>query len=209
MPPPSNPLPARAPEDDAASTSRLEARRRLLEAVADSIREKGLQRTQINDIVRLAQVSKRTFYECFPDKESCFVELIEQWSDELFAAVERALDPEGPWEAQVDACLDAYLAALNRDRAFNVFVTRELASLGSRGAHLEARDVDRFVTFLMEMTRDRGMRRAGVEPVTRDTAVMLIGGISELVDRATRDGRPPESTAETIKAVVKLVLRPR
>jgi AcrR family transcriptional regulator len=180
MTPPSDPSLAQAPEDDAAATSRLEARGRLLEAVAVSIREKGLQRTQINDIVRHAQVSKRTFYECFPDKESCFVEVIEQFSEELFAAVERALDPELPWDVQVDACLDAYLAALNRDSAFNVFVTRDV-----------------------------GMRRAGVKPVTRDAAVMLIGGIAELVDRATRDGRPPESTADTIKSVVKLVIGPR
>jgi hypothetical protein len=61
----------------------------------------------------------------------------------------------------------------------------------------------------MDMTRDVGMRRAGVKPVTRDAAVMLIGGIAELVDRATRDGRPPESTADTIKSVVKLVIGPR
>jgi hypothetical protein len=60
----------------------------------------------------------------------------------------------------------------------------------------------------MEMTRSPGMRRSGVAPVSRDTAILLIAGISELVDRAAREGRPYDQLGDTIKEVVKLVLRP-
>lgn len=184
-------------------------RRRLLDGLAQSIREKGLQSTQITDIVRNARTSRRTFYECFEDKESCFEDLIDAWMRELLDTVQAAVDPEAPWREQVDAAVDTYLGAIADDPALAVTVTRELSTLGSRGVELQERDIDRYVKLIMEMTRGPAMRRAGVMPLELDAAVMLIGGVAELVDRATRDGRPPEAVGDTMKAVVKLVIQPR
>src|SRR5690242_4043853 len=95
-----------------AHETTLDNRTRLLEGLARSLREKGLQRTQISDIVRNARTSRRTFYECFPDKESAFVELIRAASVAVLASVEAAIDPEAPWEEQVEVAIDAYLTAL-------------------------------------------------------------------------------------------------
>ena len=187
---------------------RADTRRRLLDGLAQSIREKGLRSTQIIDIVRNARVSNRTFYECFADKEACFTELIEEWMLAILEIVQAALDPEAPWDEQVDTTVEAYLAALAENPALTVTVTRELPALGTRGAALQENDIDRMATFLMEMTRGPGMRRAGVEPITLGTAVMLIGGIAEIVDRAAREGQPTESVGQTIKTVVKRVIGP-
>jgi AcrR family transcriptional regulator len=193
----------------AAPQTITDAHRRLLDGLATAIREKGLRQTQINDIVRHARVSKRTFYECFADKEACFAELIEEWSLGLLAVAEAALDPHAPWEEQVDATVDAHLAALDADPALTVTITRELPAMGARGAALQEQDIDRLAQFLMDATRGPAMRHAGIEPVTLDTAVMLIGGIAEVVDRATREGRPAASVAATIKTVIKRVIGPR
>ena len=83
----------------------LDRRGRLLEGLAQSVREKGLQRTQIADVVRHAHTSRRTFYECFADKESAFVELIRESSIALRGLVGAAVDPGAPWEQQIDAAL--------------------------------------------------------------------------------------------------------
>ncbi|MFF5965158.1 TetR/AcrR family transcriptional regulator [Streptomyces collinus] len=187
---------------------RADTRRRLLDGLAQAIRDKGLRGTQITDIVRNARVSNRTFYECFPDKESCFTELIEEWMLAILEIVQAALDPEAPWDEQVDTTVETYLAALAENPAMTVTVTRELPALGARGAVLQENDIDRMATFLMEMTRGPAMRRAGVEPITLDTAVMLIGGIAEIVDRAAREGQPSESVGQTVKTVVKRVIGP-
>jgi hypothetical protein len=53
------------------------------------------------------------------------------------------------------------------------------------------------------------MRRAGVEPVSLDTAVMLIGGVAELIARATHEGTPLGEIGVTAKAVIKAVIAPR
>jgi AcrR family transcriptional regulator len=191
-----------------AQKTRTDAHRRLLDGLAQSIREKGLRQTQINDIVRNARVSKRTFYECFADKESCFVELIEEWTRTLIGVAQEALDPEAPWEEQVDVTVDAYLAAIDDDPALEVTITRELPAMGERGMATHEEDINRIARFLMETTQGPAMRRAGVEQISFDAAVMLIAGIAELLDRTTREGRAAGTAAPTIKMVIKRVIGP-
>jgi len=183
-------------------------RERLLAGLAESISEKGLQHTQIGDIVKRARASRRTFYECFPDKESCFIELIRAASQTLVAEIEAAVDPAAPWETQVDQAIDAYLGALAGNPALTATVSRELPTLGARGAALQQEGVDRFARLIVTLASRPEMREAGIEPVDLDTAVMLTGGISELVARADPHDEDLSKVAETAKPVIKAVLAP-
>lgn len=183
-------------------------RERLLLGLAESIREKGLQGTQIGDIVKHARTSRRTFYECFPDKESCFIEMIRAASQAIAAEIEAAVDPAAPWESQVDQAIDAYLGALSRDPALTATISRELPALGARGAALQQEGVERFAKLIVTLSARPGMRRAGIEPVDLETAVMLTGGISELVARTDPNDADLSNVAATAKAVVKAVLGP-
>jgi AcrR family transcriptional regulator len=186
-----------------------ENRYRLLEGLAASLREKGLQGTQITDIVRHARTSKRTFYECFPDKESAFVELIREWSVGILAAVELAIDATAPWGEQVDQAIDTYIGALSEDPAGSATVSRDLPSLGTRGAALQREGVDRFAGLMVRISRRPEARSAGIDPVSHDAAVMLVGGIAELLARASQDGTPLQNVADTAKAVIKAAIHPR
>ena len=62
-------------------------RRRLLDGLAASIEERGYRETTVADIVRCARTSKRTFYDYFPTKEACFVELLSANNEELVATL--------------------------------------------------------------------------------------------------------------------------
>jgi AcrR family transcriptional regulator len=193
----------------ATDETKIDHRGRLLEGLAQSLREQGLQHTQVGDVVRHARMSRRTFYECFPDKESAFVELIRESSIAILALVDAAVDPEAPWDAQVDCAIDVYLSALTEDPALTATVSRELPTLGDRGAALQHEGIDRFAHLVVKIAGGPGMRRAGVAPVTLDAAVMLIGGVAELIARATHDGRPLSEVGDTAKAVIKAVIEPR
>lgn len=186
----------------------LDHRSRLLEGLAQSVREKGLQRTQIADVVRHAHTSRRTFYECFADKESAFVELIRESSIALRGLVEAAVDPQAPWEEQIDSALDAYFTALSGDRALVATVSRELPTLGERGTALQHEGVERFAQLVVQLTRGPGMRRASVREVTLEEAAMLMGGIAELVARAVHEDRPLSAAASTAKTVIKAAIGP-
>lgn len=192
----------------ATATPRLDNRGRLLEGLAQSLREKGLRGTQITDIVRHARTSRRTFYECFPDKESAFVELFREASVAIHGLVQGAVDPGAPWEAQIEGAIDAYFAALGSDPALAATVSRELPTLGDRGAALQHEGVDRFADLVVRLTRGPAMHNAGVRPVTSEEAVMLIGGVAELVARATAGDLSLAQAAATAKAVVKAAIGP-
>lgn len=188
---------------------RVGFRQRLLEGLAASIREKGLQGTQIADIVRHARTSRRTFYECFPDKESCFVELVEMSNAAIVDAVRAAVDPTAPWAAQVDQAIDSYLEALGSDPSLTVTISRELPSLGNRGADLLHASIDRYAQLVLALIDSSRPKRGARAQVTLDEAVMLAGGVAETVGRASLRGEDVRSTAPVIKAVFKAVLDPR
>jgi AcrR family transcriptional regulator len=195
--------------DPPAAEDGRDFRRRLLDGFEQSIRERGLRQTQINDIVRIARTSKRTFYECFADREACFAELIDEWGRKTLDAVAAAVDRDAPWDRQVDSTVDAYLGFVAVNPVLAVTVSRELPTLGARGAKLQEEDVDRFALLVMELSRGPGAVRAGMDPVDLITARMLIGGVAEVLDRAIREGDPLESVAATVKTVIKRVIGPR
>src|SRR5918992_915058 len=67
-------------------------RARLLEAVGRAGAEKGYAAATIDDIVRGAGVSKKTFYDHFRDKLDCFLAAYEAASDELLARLRELQD---------------------------------------------------------------------------------------------------------------------
>ena len=183
-------------------------RERLLEALATSIRQRGLRATQIADIVRLARTSRRTCYECFPDKESCFVELVRDATTLLLAAIEASIDAAETWQTQVEQAIDTYLQALAEDPAMTATISRELPALGLRGAAVQREGIERYAGLVVRMARSMPMREAGVPEISLETAVMLVGGLNELVIHAVDHGEPLETVAAVAKDVIKAVLEP-
>jgi AcrR family transcriptional regulator len=183
-------------------------RERLMVALAGCIRERGLRATQIADIVRAAHTSRRTFYECFPDKESCFVELVREATTQLLDAIEASVDPDAPWERQVDQALAAYLAALAEDPAVTATISRELPALGLRGAAVQRENIERYAGLVVRLVQSTRMRSAGVREVSLETAVMLVGGLNELVVHAIAHEQPLATVAAVAGDVIKAVLAP-
>ncbi|HLJ02425.1 MAG TPA: TetR/AcrR family transcriptional regulator [Solirubrobacteraceae bacterium] len=186
----------------------LEHRARLLEALACSLRERGLRATQIADIVRLAHTSRRTFYECFADKETCFVELVREATTRLLATIEASIDPAAPWEAQVDRAVDTYVQALAEDPAMIATISRELPALGLRGAAVQREGIERYAALVVRLAASGRMVQAGVRKLPLQAAVMLVGGINELVIHAVEHGESLDTVAAVAKDVIKAVLRP-
>ena len=78
---PSLPAPA-TPADERT----LAVRRRLEDAMAAAVAEKGLAATTIADVARHAGTSKRTFYEHYADKTECYLSLFATRSAAMVAA---------------------------------------------------------------------------------------------------------------------------
>lgn len=180
----------------------------MMVGLAEAIREKGLAQTQVTDIVRHAGASRRTFYRCFPDKDSCFIALAESLFEVVRAEVEAAVDLDSPWEVQVDQSIDVFLAILAADPVLVSAFQHHLPMLGERGLRIERESLDRYVDMLIRLTSTERMRAAGVGPVSTELAVMLMGGFDTVVGRAIANGQPVVELGPAIKDMFKRVLRP-
>ena len=129
-------------------------RTRILEAVGRAVAQKGYAAATIDDIVRGAGVSKKTFYEHFSDKEDCFLAAYEAAADELFARVREAQAAPGPWLERTRAGISAYLRWLAAEPALARVFLIEVAAAGPRAAERREALRDRYAEQLAELQRN-------------------------------------------------------
>jgi AcrR family transcriptional regulator len=177
---------------------------RLLNGLAASIREKGLAHTQVGDIVRHARASRRTFYQHFPDKDSCFVELAQQTTEVVISTVAAAIDLDAPPAAQIDQAIDAYLALLTSDPQLTL--TFSSPSLGERVIRAQRQGLERFAEFVVSVMNAGAERDASRTPISIERAYLLVSGLRDTVIRAVERREDPEHAAAEGKAVFKAVL---
>jgi AcrR family transcriptional regulator len=87
-------------------------RERMLEAMIDAVAEQGYNATTIVEVARRAGVARKSLYEHFGDKETCFLAahdwLLERLADYALPAYERP----GPWPERIRRGLAALLTAI-------------------------------------------------------------------------------------------------
>ena len=80
-------------------------RERLLAAIAHEVAERGYRATTITEVVKLASVSTRDFYQHFEGKEECFLAAFDAVRDHLEELIAEAAAAEPDWPHEVIAAL--------------------------------------------------------------------------------------------------------
>jgi AcrR family transcriptional regulator len=93
-------------------------RARLLEAMVRAVAEKGYEQATVADAVRLARVSRGTFYELFESKEACLLAAYEVGYEVLEERIDAAIRDARDWRDELRLGLRAYLQALEQDPLF-------------------------------------------------------------------------------------------
>ncbi|MBS1692726.1 MAG: TetR/AcrR family transcriptional regulator [Actinobacteria bacterium] len=196
--------------DGSAGTALTDPYRdRLLDGLAASIAERGYRDTTVADVVRHARTSKRAFYGQFGTKEDCFVELLRCNNDELIARIRAAVDPDSAWREQIHQAVGAYIDHIESRPAITLSWIRELPALGAVALPLHRAAMTGLTDMLVELTESPGFRAAGLPPVTRPLALILLGGLRELTAHFVEDGQDLRGIAEPAIAAGAAVLGPR
>lgn len=181
-------------------------RERLLDGLAASIRERGYRDTTVADIVRHAKTSKRTFYGRFASKDECLLELLDTDNIVMIAAIRAAVDEHAHWRTQIEQAIDAYLGAIEANPPLALTWIREFPALGEAARPVQRRGMSRFTDLLIDLTSDPGFRRSGLAPVSRATALILLGGLRELTAHTVEDGGDVRAIADTaVRACLGLI----
>ena len=171
-------------------------RLRVLDGLDASIRERGYRATTVADIVRHARTSKRTFYDHFASKEECFLELLRVEIEIMADDIRSAVDPEADWQVQTRQAVEGYVGSIESRPAIALSWIRELPYLGDIARPIQRRGLDLLTSLLINLSSSPGFRRANLPPLTAPLAVILLGGLRELVALAVEDGRPARDIVE-------------
>jgi AcrR family transcriptional regulator len=184
-------------------------RARLTEGLATAIAEKGYAAVTIADVVRVARVSKRTFYEHFADKEACFLALYAETSDELLELIGNAVaTARGPWEERIGAAARAYFERVAAEPEVIRAGLLEIQAAGPRARALRREVQRRYAEQLRTFSLAAEAEEPGIRGLTPALATAVVGGLDELMleaaeaGHADRMGELADAATELIRAVL-------
>jgi AcrR family transcriptional regulator len=185
------PLP-RGPHNLARGDVLASQRQRMLDAMAETVAEKGYAGTTVGDVVSGAGVSRKTFYEHFRDKEDCFLAAFDSGVDALLEAIAAAEPEEATRMSLVRARVRAYLVTLAARPAFARTFLIEVLAAGPRALERRQRVLTRFEEFLRGLHVE-ARREFPDLPEVRDVVwVAAVGALNEVVSQHVREGRAEE-----------------
>lgn len=198
----------RPPERTAARAE--DFRRRLLDGLAVSITEVGYRNATVADIVRRARTSRRTFYEHFADKEACYLALLTEANLQSIRRITTAVDPGAPWETQIRQAVEEWIAWAEAAPAITLSWIRDLPALGEPARQLQRTAMDGLATMIQTLGSTEQLQSQGVGPVPRPLAILLIGGLRELIATTVEDGGGfGDVTEMSVRACIALLAPPR
>ena len=177
-------------------------RRRLFEALIELVNEHGLGGVRISELVSRAGVSRRSFYEHFPNKEECLLAAFDESRQRLTEAMVRAYDPAMEGREQVQAIVRALFdATLERPSATRL-VCVDVNAAGAGGVERWSRGAARFERYLREVFAQAPGEGGIPEPVAK----AVVGALRKILYSRVASGQSGRALrAELQRALPEVV----
>lgn len=177
----------------------------LLRAASEVFGLRGAGATTVEDLLRAADVSRRTFYRFFAGKDEVLDALHGAASEVLLASARRASrEARSPLE-HVERLIDAYLAVVRRGGRLLLVLQGEASRAGSP---LAARR-QRVLATLVAMVRDdlRAQLGRDVDPYAVLGAILGAEGIARrLIEDGDTEPRAARARASMLRVVTATLL---
>ena len=177
-------------------------RARLLSGMIETVAEQGYGKATIANVIAAAQVSRKTFYEYFANREDCYRAAYETSFEFLREQVTAGCLPH-EWPNSVRGGLAAFLENLGAHPRLAAFFLISPASVGDEIAerhHLAIRE-------LVEVLLAKMPARTLQEGTTEIQVEAFAGGLSRLAAMKVRSGEAEDLT-DLLPDLVELFLRP-
>ncbi len=182
-------------------------RRDLIGALAGCVAEKGYSATTIADIVAMAHVSKRTFYEHFSGKEECLLAVYEHVCGGLMKVIRGAGTADQRWPERISGGTAAFLSALDSMPQFSRALLVEMQGAGERAFRMRQETLRAFAGTLVELVQAARPANPEIGPLSLPQALAIVGGISELLTQALEGYGVPQRPERPFSALHGDVVR--
>src|SRR4051812_20897482 len=190
----------------AATAGDAAQRARLLEGMTQAVAEKGYAAATVADAVRIARVSRGTFYALFASKEQCFLEAYRHGVDVLVERIRAAVRAEdGDWVVRLRAALRTYLRTLADEPRFARTHLVEIHAAGPRAQAARDATLRRFAERYKASFRAALREREDLRMPSDDALFVLAAGVDQLVCARLREGAL-EGLAELEDELARIVV---
>jgi AcrR family transcriptional regulator len=155
-------------------------RAKLLEAMVLAVAEKGYEAATVADAVRLARVSRGTFYELFESKEACLAEAYRVGNEVLEQRVSDATRGAADWSDELRLGIRAYLRTLDDEPVFARVYLLEWSAVGDERDQALRRFARRY---------GKSFARSGAPVPPDDALYVLAAGVHQLACARVREGK--------------------
>jgi AcrR family transcriptional regulator len=184
-------------------------RRRLLDGMVAALGEQPYAAVTVSDVVRHARTSRRTFYEHFASKQDCLIAVLRDSNERTIARIAEAVDPDAPWSTQIRQAIEAWVAAVDADRAVTLSWIRVVPSLGDDARLLLRETMASFADLIHRLSDTPALAAEGIVPPSPQVSVMLLGGLRELIATTVEDGGDVRAIVDVAADVTTRILGPR
>jgi AcrR family transcriptional regulator len=175
-------------------------RSRLIAAMAMALLEKRYAAISVADVVRLARVSKRTFYEHFSTREACYLATYEALSGTLLDRVEQTARSLPDVRERLLEAVRTYLSSLQEVPALTRTFFLEIQLAGPDALAARRKVFQRFAEMLRAIVRRGQQDGAEIRSLGEDLSTAIVGAINELIMVCLEEERVHE--LHTLQGVV-------
>jgi AcrR family transcriptional regulator len=180
-------------------------RARLLDAMVRSVADRGYAETAVADVLAGAQVSRRTFYDLFADKDDCFLQAHAAVLEVVQRTLGEAYQRPGSWPQRIAAGLAALLDLCDREPQVARVAMAEGLGVGPLAQERHCALVLSLAAYFeegRELSPDRQWMSAS-------TSRALAGGVVTLLrervaERPSSAAPPPPSLRELLQCALVL-----
>jgi len=178
---------AEKPRASGVQLGELGARTRILQGAANIFADVGVRAASVEDILKTAGVSRRTFYRLYDSKESVMVALYRMGTDSLLGACTIAVSEGTTPLARIQGCIDAHLRSA-REFGRLVFVLGGEAHRHESLLHARRMDVHEALASLF-VTATRGHLSRPVDPLLFRALILALEGVTRFMLEEGDEGR--------------------
>jgi len=152
-------------------------RNRIHQAMIEVVSQRGYPETRVVDVIGVAGVSRKTFYELFESKEDCFLATYDVLLENVLGDVTNAFESHQgePWAARIAAALEALLQHLAGHSDEARFAIVEVLAAGPKALARRDAALRQFTGFLESGRAESSVDLPGI------TSIAVAGGINELL----------------------------
>jgi AcrR family transcriptional regulator len=152
-------------------------RNRIHQAMIEVVSERGYPETRVVDVIGVAGVSRKTFYELFDSKEDCFLAAYDVLLENLLGDAANGFEskPGASWAERIAVALEALLDHLARHPAEARFAIVEVLAAGPKALARRDAALRQFTGFLEAGRSETSVELPGI------TSLSIAGGINELL----------------------------